>query len=133
MKGLLKTSLVGAAIVATAFAAAAPANARDWHHHGYYRHHHNNVGGVVAAGALGVAAGAVLGSVLAPPPAPVYVQPDPYPRYYRPAPRVVYVNPSAEPWTPAWYDGCSARYRTFDARSGTFVGYDGARHFCTLN
>lgn len=134
MNGFLKTGLVGAALAATALVATAPANARDWHHHGYY-HHHNNAGGVIAAGALGVAAGAVIGSVLAPPPAPVYVEPayvEPaYPTYYRPAPRVVYAAP--QPWSRAWYDACSARYRSFDPRSGTFIGYDGASHFCELN
>ncbi len=25
---------------------------------------------------------------------------------------------------------CHSRYRSYDARSGTFVGYDGRRHYC---
>jgi hypothetical protein len=25
---------------------------------------------------------------------------------------------------------CYDRYRSFDGRSGTYVGYDGMRHFC---
>lgn len=135
MFGFLKTTLVGVAVAATAFTAAAPANARDWHHRSYH-HHRSNTGDIVAAGILGAAAGAVIGSVLAPPPAPVYVDPYPtypaYPTYYRPAyrpaPRVVYVQP--EPWTRAWYDSCAARYRSFDPGSGTYLGYDGLRHFC---
>ena len=146
MFGFIKTTLVGAAVAATALTAAAPANAQDWHRHHGYHHHRGNAGDIVAAGIIGAAAGAVLGSVLAPP-APVYV--DPYPRYpsypaystyyrpaptyYRPAPRVVYVQPAAQPWTRAWYNDCAARYRSFDPGSGTYLGYDGARHFCTLN
>jgi hypothetical protein len=34
------------------------------------------------------------------------------------------------PWTPAWYAYCRNKYRSFDPRSGTFLGYDGHRHFC---
>jgi len=34
------------------------------------------------------------------------------------------------PWTRDWYTACSLRYRSFDPRSGTFLGYDGRRHFC---
>jgi len=34
------------------------------------------------------------------------------------------------PWTRDWYNACTARYRSFDPRSGTFLGYDGRRHFC---
>lgn len=56
--------------------------------------------------------------------------------YY--APRVVepqvYVAPSRagryEPWTAGWFSSCEARYRSFDPRTGTFLGYDGRRHFC---
>jgi hypothetical protein len=147
MFGFIKTTLVGAAVAATALTAAAPANAGDWHRHHGFHHHRGNAGDIVAAGIIGAAAGAVLGSVLAPSPAPVYV--DPYPRYpsypaystyyrpaptyYRPAPRVVYVQPAAQPWTRAWYNDCAARYRSFDPGSGTYLGYDGARHFCDLN
>jgi hypothetical protein len=36
-----------------------------------------------------------------------------------------------EPWTPEWYRYCEDRYRSFNARTGTFTGYDGRRHFCT--
>lgn len=36
----------------------------------------------------------------------------------------------AQPWSPEWYRYCSDRYRTFDAHSGTFTGYDGLQHFC---
>jgi hypothetical protein len=28
---------------------------------------------------------------------------------------------------------CYDRYGSFDARTGTYAGYDGARHFCVAN
>ena len=37
---------------------------------------------------------------------------------------------SLEPWTQGWYDYCTQRYRSFNAQTGTFRGYDGRDHFC---
>lgn len=64
------------------------------------------------------------------------------PRHERPGsgPRVVTYDDTvggtriagAEPWSPAWYDYCRSKFRSFDERSGTFLGYDGQRHFCTV-
>ena len=31
-----------------------------------------------------------------------------------------------------WEARCSYRYRSFDPRSGTYLGYDGRRHYCQL-
>ncbi|MCP4182806.1 MAG: BA14K family protein [Hyphomicrobiales bacterium] len=36
----------------------------------------------------------------------------------------------AKPWTPAWYSYCRSKFRSFNAKSGTFLGFDGKRHFC---
>ena len=118
---------------ALTFAGSAEARDRDrgdhrWRHHD--RHHHS--GAPYAAGAFGFAAGAILGSALSQPryyyePAPVYVAP----RYVAPAyvqPSYVYAAPS--PWTPGWYAYCEDRYRSFNPRTGYFVGYDGGYHFC---
>lgn len=85
-------------------------------------------------------------------PAPVYGVPDrvPYSQIQRgesrpyPAapsarrdngPRVVTYDESVgggalEPWSAGWVDYCSDKYRTFDARTGTYKGYDGLKHFC---
>ena len=52
-------------------------------------------------------------------------QPAP-PAYYPPQP--VYYGP--QPWTGEWYEYCRARYRSFDANTGYFVGYDGRYYFC---
>ncbi len=115
------------AALATAVAVAAPtteAQAGHWH---------NNGGVAVAAGVAGLAAGVLLGSALnapangpygpvvgpapAPPPvvyapayAPVYAPPPPPPApVYAP----VYAEAAAPaPWSPAWYNYCSARYRS---------------------
>ena len=112
------------ALSVASLSAVGTAEARDRH---YHRHYHGGGGNAVAAGVVGLAAGAIIGSALAKPryyePVPVY-----------PAPRRVYVEPvpvyEFEPWTAEWYSYCADRYRSFDARSGTFMGYDGYRHFC---
>lgn len=55
---------------------------------------------------------------------------DPYPSYYPYgyyAPR--YVGPIGY-GAPGWEAYCFSRYRSFDPISGTYLGYDGRRHFC---
>jgi hypothetical protein len=34
------------------------------------------------------------------------------------------------PWSPAWYQWCDSRYRSFDRRTGTFVDIGGRERFC---
>jgi hypothetical protein len=47
----------------------------------------------------------------------------------------IYVGPRrvalAEASDPSWLAYCSAKYRSFDPTTGTFLGYDGLRHPCT--
>ncbi|WP_371681864.1 MULTISPECIES: BA14K family protein [Stappiaceae] len=77
--------------------------------------------GVGIAG--GLAAGAILGSALS---QPRYVAPPP--AYYpAPAPVVVY-RPA--PWSPAWYNYCSRKYRSFNPNTGYFLAYSGQYKFC---
>ncbi|WP_328838927.1 BA14K family protein [Methylobrevis albus] len=111
----------------------------------YNHRRHYDSGAVVGAGVAGLAVGALLGTALAAPPryAPppvTYVAPPPPPVYYE-APPVYYQAPpvvysSAPPaggypaYSAGWYSYCESRYRSFDPQSGTFVGYDGMRHFC---
>ncbi|HVV33315.1 MAG TPA: BA14K family protein [Vitreimonas sp.] len=33
----------------------------------------------------------------------------------------------------AWLDECARRYRSFDRDSGTYLGYDGLRHYCPVS
>ncbi|WP_018429000.1 BA14K family protein [Hoeflea sp. 108] len=150
MNRIFKTLVLSAAVAATTLAALPAAEAGErWRRYDHGRR--DNTGAIVAAGALGLIAGAVIaGSAnrqqpvyddyyddYQPQPRRVYRQ-DYYGQdYYRPAPvqrRVVYRDSYAvEPWTPEWYSYCSDRYRSFKPRSGTFTGYDGQEHFCTAN
>jgi hypothetical protein len=145
MNRILKTAVMAVALGATTLATFSAANAGDWR----WRHHHSSHrGDAVIAGVAGLAAGALIGSALSQPRAPSYYEPGYYdydqPRYVvrrevvvRPAPvreygRVAYAG-SIEPWTRGWYEYCSDRYRSFNARTGTFTGYDGQQHFCVAN
>lgn len=143
MNRTIKTLVLSAAVAATTLAALPAAEAGErWRR---YDHGHNdNTGAIVAAGALGLIAGAVIaGSANRSQPVydDYYEQPQPrrvYRQdYYQPAPqrRVVYSSGGygMEPWTPEWYQYCSDRYRSFNPRSGTFVGYDGVARFCAAN
>lgn len=137
MKQILKSSILGLAVAAMTVVSI-PAQADHWR-----RHHHRDNGDALAAGIAGLAVGAIVGGVLSQPRYPdrVYIDPPRYhyrtaPRYhYKPAPvyreRVRYYG-SFEPWSREWYRACSARYRSFDPGSGTFMGYDGRRHFCEI-
>ncbi len=139
MKRFLRSAVLAAAVAATTLTAIPAANAGDrWRH---YNGHSS--GDVVAAGVLGLAAGAIIAGIASQPAyrEPVYADPYRYPRrnnyyandgyaddgYYG---EPVYVRRSLEPWSRQWYRYCSNRYRSFDPGSGTFVGYDGREHFC---
>ena len=91
--------------------------------------HAGRHGDSLLAGVAGFAVGTLFGNATARPryyaPAPVYVTPPP-PVIYRPTP--VYYAPA--PWTPEWYAYCARKYESFDAGSGTFLGFDGFRHVC---
>lgn len=135
MNRLFKTAVLSVAVAATTLATLPAANAgdRQWRRYDRHYHHHSNGDDLAVAGILGLAAGALVVG-LASQPAPVYDY-----SYRRPV-RVyrerVYVDDYAgglEPWSPEWYDYCSDRYRSFDGRSGTFVGFDGREHFCVAN
>jgi hypothetical protein len=87
--------------------------------------HWRGRGGGGAAVAAGLMTGFMIGGLLA---APHYY--DPYPSYYPYgyyAPR--YVGPIGH-GAPGWEAYCFSRYRSFDPISGTYLGYDGRRHFC---
>ena len=150
MNRFLKTAILSAAVAATTLASLPAANAGEWRHGGRHwnnnnwnhnnnwknNYRHNNNGDALAAGIVGLAAGALIVGLASQPTyrEPVYVQPRPRP--YRPYPEVVYADQYAsalEPWTPQWYQYCSDRYRSFNERTGTYTGYDGLNHFCVAN
>lgn len=157
MNRLIRTVILSLGVGATALSSVSPALADDWrrHRHGPppFEHRHHR-GEAAALGVIGLATGLIVGSAIAesrqndapvyepypvdpyrhaPPPPPDYAGEDPY--YYPAAPgRAVVQNRSAgalEPWSPDWHDYCASRYRSFDPSSGTYLGYDGSRHFCT--
>ncbi|MGU3398307.1 BA14K family protein [Brucellaceae bacterium D45D] len=151
MNRFAKTAILAVAAMAAVAAPIASASADSWGRHGWnrggwdrpYRHHHRRDRGAdaLAAGAIGLAAGALIGSALSQPqqptyvqPAPVYAPPPPPPAYYPPAPaRGVAYRAGFEPWSRAWYNYCSDRYRSFNPSTGTYRGYDGRDHFCNAN
>lgn len=102
---------------------AATADAGHWRHH----HHHGIDPGAAAVigGIIGLGLGLSIGD-------PHY---DYGPRYHY-GPRPLYrVNPrrvrnAPRPYTRAWYRYCHAKYRSFDARSGTYQPYRGHRRLC---
>lgn len=86
----------------------------------YYRPYYYYDGGAVAAGVIGLAAGAVVGGALA----------------YR-EPEVVVVDEPRyagvpAPFTGAWYRQCARKYRSFRASDGTYLTYRGVRRRCRL-
>jgi hypothetical protein len=115
------------AVAATAMPIVTPAEAghHGWkgHSHQHYSHrsHRRDSGAAAAAGIIGFAAGAIIGSTMAQP--RVYHAPPPV-HYYPP------VRYTPAPWTPDWYAYCASKYRSFDARSGTYVTYSGYRRLC---
>lgn len=48
------------------------------------------------------------------------------------APKVITYNETAslEPWSDGWKSYCSNKFRSFNSKSGTYLGNDGDRHFC---
>ena len=109
-----------------------PNRAHRWsEHHGakrhYYRHHrshrYNDNSDAIALGIIGLGAAAIIGGAIA----------------NSNNPRVIYRTPSApravsggkyEPWSRSWYRYCSNKFRSFNASTGTYRGYDGRDHFC---
>ncbi|WOC16943.1 BA14K family protein [Pseudochrobactrum sp. MP213Fo] len=114
---------------------------RNWNRDWDRRDRRNNRNDAIAAGVLGLAAGAIIaGAISQPQPQPVYREPiynAPPPVYYPPTPARGNYNRnyqgSFQPWSREWYNWCSQRYRSFNAQSGTFRGYDGQNHFCVSN
>jgi hypothetical protein len=69
----------------------------------------------------GIVAGAIIGGAIA----------NSQPRYYGPGPAYYYGGPGyygPPPGDAVAY--CMDRFKSFDPRSGTYLGYDGYRHPC---
>lgn len=107
----MKTKLIATAVVGALLAAAvaSPASAQRYH-----RHHHRGGGGAFIGG---LAAGALIGGAFAAQPRYGYGY-GPGPGYY-----AVPVDDGAVQY-------CLSRFKSYDPASGTYLGYDGARHPC---
>jgi len=98
-----------------------PGQSRHGGHRIHRRHHNNN--DAIALGIIGLGAAAIIGGAIA----------------NSNNPRVIYRQPSApravsggkyQPWSKSWYRYCSNKFRSFNASTGTYRGYDGRDHFC---
>ena len=87
-----------------------------------HRHHDNN--DAIVLGIIGLGAAAIIGGAIA---------------NSNNNPRVIYRQPVApravrggryEPWSRSWFQYCSNKFRSFNASTGTYRGYDGRDHFC---
>jgi len=99
--------------------------------------HRRDNSDAIALGVIGLAAGAIIGGAIAESRnqgrQPIYRAQPVNPRYYPAAPRHVEYGGAIEPWSDGWYRYCANRYRSFNASTGTFRGYDGRDHFCAVN
>lgn len=80
---------------------------RDYRH--YRRHRNNDAGAAILGGIIGLGAGLAIGSANN---------------------RSNYDGGYYRAWSPEWYRYCQNRYRSFNPRTGYFLGYDGEYHFC---
>lgn len=97
---------------------------RGWRHGGPRVIYRERRGDAAAAAILGLGAAAIIGGAIA------NSNRNVAPNYYRVAPSGA---SGYEPWSPGWYRYCAQRYRSFNAATGTFRGYDGRDHFCVVN
>jgi hypothetical protein len=115
MRKKIAAAIAGIALVGTSLAAVTPADAQ-------WRRHHHRHGGWWGPG-VGFAAGALIGSALAPRP---YYGPG---YYYGPGPYAYDVEPEVEVGNGS-IAYCQQRFKSYDVRTGTYLGYDGQRHPC---
>jgi hypothetical protein len=158
MNRVVKSAILGAAALAMTAGSFQFASAGDYYRR---HHHHRGdalAAGVFGLAAGAIIGGALASD---PEPETVYVEPEPEyieraprrvyvepdvvedeyvaPRrnqeYYPGRPARSQVNASyggtLEPWTARWRAYCADRYQSFNARTGTYRGYDGQDHFCT--
>lgn len=99
----------------------------------------NKNGEWVAAGVIGLAVGAIIANELTKKQQPI--QAPQISNAFPPTPRavsnrqdnnVITLESAFQPWSQGWYEWCDDRYRSFNANTGTYRGYDGLNHFCVV-
>jgi len=142
--------LAATAAIGLVAAGMSPAEAGGRHYRGHYHGGGNYWGGAAAAGVIGLAAGAIIGSAFSSPRyyagsgyygGPVYYDPPPY-RYLPPAypyRSEAYVEPpryyrapayNSDRWSPEWIAYCARKYKSFNPRTGTYRTYSGHDRMC---
>ena len=91
----------------------------------------------LALGLIGATAGFIVGSAIAGDSAPKVVVKHPprdwrTPAYGHRSLAGSYAPRTLAPWTPEWYARCRETYRSFNPVKGTYRGYDGRDHFCSI-
>jgi hypothetical protein len=124
-------SLAAAGLIAATSLASTTVTADAGGKHWYGKPHYTNNyyyyrGGNGWNSGAALATGAILGLSIGALAAPRYYAPPP-PVYYQPPPPAYgyYGGPTAQ-----HISYCESRYRSYDARYNTFVGYDGYIHQC---
>jgi hypothetical protein len=105
------------------------------HGHRPYRHHDRpSDRDMIVGGIVGLTTGLFVGNVIVDEPRYDRRMPPPPPRYYgHREPRYFDDGPRfARTWSPGWYRWCSQVHRSFNPRTGMFIGRDGRRHFCEV-
>ncbi|WP_273759319.1 BA14K family protein [Bartonella sp. ML70XJBT.G] len=112
------------------------------HHHHTHKHYgsRKKSGDALAAGILGLAAGAILSNIFKEPERPqtqiIYQTPQHPQVIYQEPPQVIYevqtttYHPLQQSDTHDWLQYCKKKYRSFNPQKGTFRGSDGREHFC---
>lgn len=85
----------------------------------------------IAAGIIGLAAGAIIIGEAQKHKAKKYAV-QPQPRGIKPTRIHAGHDQDFQPWSPSWYRWCAQRYRSFNPRTGTYRGFDGYDHFCVV-
>lgn len=90
-------------------------SSRNYNNYRGYRR--NNNGNAIAAGIVGLAAGAIIASELS--------------RSSRRVDSSIHGG-SYKPYSPEWYRACARKYRSFNPDTGRYVTYGGERRLCRL-
>lgn len=104
------------AVIAMVCALVSSAGAQPRHHHGGGKDWDHPRGPSYHDRAVSSFWGGVLGGLIG--------------QAFRPGREGEDVEGDLEPWSKAWFAYCTDKYRSFDPRTGRYLGYDGDFHFC---